>query len=242
MPVKVNILKLQGLSPGYNKPLLNSVNLELTCGLTGVIGNNGKGKSTLLKSICGLQLHLAGKILLNGSDLHAMDQSERSRLVSFCFSSGSVSFPVTAWEVVTMGRYPYINNWAVLGDADKHIVIGAMQACGIYELKDRMMSELSDGERQKVFIAKLLAQQTPVMLFDEPTAFLDYASKKLFFSVMKEAAHENGRIVLISSHDIEFLSTYADSLLMLTDEGAYVYGSVAEVTQNTYFKSNFTRQ
>lgn len=169
-----------------------------------------------------------------------MPGTERARLLSFNFSSNTVSFPISVFELVSMGRYPYANQWAGLSAEDVKIVKEALELCGITAFAQRKVNALSDGERQKAFIAKSLAQQTPVMLFDEPTAFLDYASKKYFFNLIKNLAREQGKIILVSSHDIDFLTAYADHLLMIRDDEAVIDGPAKEIVNASYFKMHFT--
>ncbi len=234
-------LKLESLSLGYDKPLLQHVSASFGVGLTGVIGNNGKGKTTLFKCLSGLLRTRGGKVFFNEKDLLKLDGRSKAEIISFNSSSNPVSFPITVFELVSMGRYPYLNQWAGLGAEDEKIVNEALEICGISAFKNKMVNALSDGERQKAFIAKSIAQQTPVMLFDEPTAFLDYASKKHFFSLAKELALKQGKIILISSHDIDFLTSYADSLLMIEDDETVVTGSTAEVMATSYFKTHFTK-
>jgi iron complex transport system ATP-binding protein len=237
---KANILRLDNFSVGYRAPLLKIASAFFEPGITGIIGNNGKGKTTLLRSLSGLLPPLTGAATLNGKDILAMPGTGRAQLLSFNFSSNLVSFPISVYELVSMGRYPYINQWAGLSDEDSKIVNESMELCGISVFAQRKVSALSDGERQKAFIAKSLAQQTPVMLFDEPTAFLDYTSKKYFFNLMKNLAEGRGKIILVSSHDIDFLTTYASRLLMIQDDEAVISGTTQEVISERYFKMHFT--
>lgn len=235
-----NKLIIEKAAIGYDQPILNDLSVEFAPGtLTGIIGNNGKGKTTLLKTVCGLQLPLSGHVLFNKSNIHQASAHQRARIFGMTFSSGYVGFPVTVRELVSMGRYPYLNHWATLSAEDLRIVEETMDRCGIRFLEDKPITGLSDGERQKAFIAKLLAQRAPVMLLDEPTAFLDYRSKKDFFHLMKEIA-ATGTIVIVSSHDIEFLCSFADNLVMLNDEGDITQGKVIEITNTPYFQTHFT--
>ncbi len=237
-----NTFQAQNYSIGYDVPVLQNISLKFSSpGVVGIIGNNGKGKTTLLKSLCGLLKPSAGKIIFNDTDIYGITNAERAKLVSLSFSSNHISFPISVYELVCMGRYPYTNHWAGLNQNDKLIIDEALELCRIKEFKDKFITGLSDGEKQKVFIAKLIAQQTPVMLFDEPTAFLDYSSKKYFFQLMQKIATEQQKIILISSHDIDFLTAYTDELVMIEDDETVVCGTTSEVTQSTYFKTHFTR-
>ncbi|MGZ3867418.1 MAG: ABC transporter ATP-binding protein [Bacteroidia bacterium] len=234
---------LQSLSVGYEKPLLKDLSLSVSdfSGIIGLIGNNGKGKTTLLKTISGLLEPLSGEILFDGKNVSELSMTDRAQIISFGLSSNHVSFPVTVYELISMGRYPYNNHWAKLTEHDEQIIADAIELCRIKGLRSNFITSLSDGERQKVFIAKTIAQQTPLILFDEPTAFLDYGSKKEFFRSMQNLAKEQGRVILISSHDIDFLTAYADHLLMIEDTGAVVFDMTKNITEGNYFRTTFTK-
>ncbi len=238
-----HILQLQNLCVGYGKPLLQNVSISLQspC-LVGIIGNNGKGKTTLLKNSAGLQKPLSGQILFNEKNIFETSAAERSKIVSLGFAANHITFPISVFELVSMGRYPYNNHWAGLSKADEEIISESIDLCGIKSLQHNFVTSLSDGERQKAFIAKNLAQQTPVMLFDEPTAFLDYASKKHFFQTMKNLAEEQQKIILISSHDIDFLTTYTNGLLMIEDDETVLYDKTSQIMQTEYFNTHFTKR
>jgi iron complex transport system ATP-binding protein len=238
-----HILSLQQVSVGYAQPLLQNVSIDFKSpGLIGIIGNNGKGKTTLLKNLSGLQKPLSGKIIFDQKNIFDLSAAERAKIVSFSFASSHISFPISVYELVSMGRYPYNNHWAGLSETDKEIISNAIDLCGIKNLQNKFVTSLSDGERQKTFIAKTIAQQTPVILFDEPTAFLDYASKKYFFQTMKSIAIEQRKIILISSHDIDFLTTYADDLLMIEDDETVLYDQTEKIMRSEYFNTHFTKK
>lgn len=237
-----NIFQTQNYSVGYDEPVLQNISLKFSSpGVAGIIGNNGKGKTTLLKSLCGLLKPGTGKIIFNETDIYRITNAERAKLISLNFSSNNISFPISVYELVSMGRYPYTNHWAGLNKNDKEIIDEALELCQVKQFKDKFITGLSDGEKQKVFIAKLIAQQTPVMLFDEPTAFLDYSSKKYFFQLMKKISIEQQKIILISSHDIDFLTAYTDELVMIEDDETVICGSTEEIMKSDYFKAHFTR-
>lgn len=234
---------LKDLSVGYDRPLLQNLTLSVTdfSGIIGLIGNNGKGKTTLLKTISGLLEPLSGEILFDEKNVTGLTMTDKARLISFGLSSNHVSFPVSAYELISMGRYPYNNHWAKLTVEDEQVIENAIELCGIKELQSKFVTSLSDGERQKVFIAKTIVQQTPLILFDEPTAFLDYGSKKQFFRSMQALAKEQGKIILISSHDIDFLTAFADNLLMIGDNGTVIFDMTKNIMEGNYFKTTFTK-
>lgn len=189
---------------------------ELTC----LLGTNGVGKSTLLRTIAGLQPALAGEVLLCGADgePHAVDslsKGEMSRLVSVVLTEHPDVHHFSVEQMVAMGRLPYTGFFGSLHDADREVVALSLRAVGLEGMARREFDALSDGERQKVMIAKALAQQTPVILLDEPTAFLDYPSKVETMKMLRQLAAETDRIVVLSTHDLGLAHTYADRLLTL---------------------------
>lgn len=191
---------------------------ELTC----LIGANGVGKSTLLRTLAGFQPPLEGKILIkeqrNGltlKDLHHLPSHELSRLVSVVLTTKPDVTNLTIQEMVGMGRTPYTGFWGTLGTEDKAIVEEAMHKVGISHLASRMIQTLSDGERQKVMIAKALAQQTPVIFLDEPTSFLDFPSKVEILQMLRNLAKELQKTIFLSIHDVELALQLADKLWLM---------------------------
>lgn len=140
-----------------------------------------------------------------------------SRLVSVVLTEKTDVSHITVGEMVGMGRMPYTGFWGRLADADRLVVAEALRDAGVSSLAGRDIATLSDGERQKVMIAKAQAQQTPVVLLDEPTAFLDYPSKVHMMRLLAQMAHEGGKIVLLSTHDLDIALRHADRLLTMDD-------------------------
>ena len=146
---------------------------ELTC----LLGPNGAGKSTLLRTLAGFQPSLGGSIDIDGMDIKSYKSKDLARLISVVLTDNSNIKNMTAYDVIAMGRAPYTGFWGKLKETDKKFVEKSLEWVGISELAKRKMQTLSDGERQKVMIAKSIAQDTPIIFMDEPTAFLDYPSK-----------------------------------------------------------------
>ena len=186
-----------------------------------LVGRNGVGKSTLLRSLSGLQPPLSGDVLLGGSSIASYSHKALARLVSVVTTRDVPVPSMTSWEVVALGRSPYTQFWGKLSPADKEIVDRSIDITGISPLASRRVGSLSDGERQKVMIAKAIAQETPVILLDEPTAFLDYPSKVSTLSLLSRLAREMGRTILVSTHDVEHALRLSDEVLLLQKEGLY---------------------
>ncbi|HXD93336.1 MAG TPA: ABC transporter ATP-binding protein [Bacteroidia bacterium] len=236
-----NTLKLQNVSIGHTgNVLIENISLQIQAPcLIGLIGNNGCGKTTLLKTISGLQKRITGNISFKEQEISALSNKEVSKIITFGFAFNSSTFPISVYELVSMGRYPYINNMATLSEADHKIVVAAIDALGIFYLKDKLITAISEGERQKAYIAKALAQQTPVLLLDEPTAFLDYTSKKQFFKTIKENVAAQNVITIVSSHDIDFLSRNADYLIMIQDDKKVEFEKTEAIMTTNYFSTHF---
>lgn len=193
--------------------------------MTCLIGSNGIGKSTLLKTLTGFLPKLGGRLLLDGREIDGLTTRERSKLISIVLTYKPDVQNLSVTEMVGMGRMPYTGFWGKLGVEDQTIVAQSIEMVGITKLKDRMIQTLSDGERQKVMIAKALAQQTPIILLDEPTAFLDFRSKVEMLQLLHRLAVETDKVIFLSTHDLELVLRLADSLVELDGSGLHVVES-----------------
>nr|WP_311455462.1 ABC transporter ATP-binding protein [uncultured Prevotella sp.] len=210
------VISLSQLSVGYSlsHPVISDINLELRSGqLACLIGENGIGKSTLLKTLTGFLPKLKGSLLLGNRDIESFSQRELARQVSIVLTQKPDVQNLTIEEIIGLGRSPYTGFFGRLRAKDRKVVDDAIATMGIEKLRGRMIQTLSDGERQKVMIAKALAQETPVILLDEPTAFLDFPSKAETFQSLQRMAHERDKLILLSTHDLELAVRFADSLL-----------------------------
>lgn len=200
-------------------PLDGTLNAKsLVC----LIGSNGLGKSTLLRTLAGLQPALSGRVEWHYKglveDCTRLSAERRAQFFSIVLTDKPDVMNLTAREVVAMGRMPYTGFFGKLTKEDEAIVAQAMALTDTAAFADRDLSTLSDGERQKVMIARAIAQQTPVMLLDEPTAFLDYESKHATMAMLRDIAHDMGKLVLVSTHDLDIARRYTDRFITL-DEG-----------------------
>ena len=215
-------ITLSHLSVGYKigHAVVSDINLTLQSGkLASLIGANGVGKSTLLKTLTGFLPKLEGSLLLDGKDISEFSQRALAQQISIVLTQKPDVQNLTVEEIVGLGRSPYTGFFGKLHANDQQIVDESITAVGIEKLKNRMIQTLSDGERQKVMIAKALAQQTPVIFLDEPTAFLDFSSKVETFQLLQRMAHEMGKLVLLSTHDLELAVRFSDTLLQVNGDG-----------------------
>lgn len=215
------MIELKNLSTGYGRHTVSrNLNATLQSGrLTCLLGPNGVGKSTLLRTLCGFQPPLEGRMEMDGKDMAQLSRKEMSRSIGVVLTERPDVTDMRASDMVALGRTPYTGFWGRLGKEDRNRVDEAMQLVGITHLAHRMIHTLSDGERQKVMIAKALAQQTPVILLDEPTAFLDFPSKVETMRLLHRLAHESGKTVFLSTHDLETAIQLSDDLWLLSADG-----------------------
>jgi iron complex transport system ATP-binding protein len=227
--MKAVAVSLEGLTVGYGRrpgrPVVSDISQTLVPGsFACLVGENGCGKSTLLRTMAGMQRPLSGRVLLDGRDIARLGVGERARLVAVVLTDPVDSGYLTVRDLVGFGRYPYLDWRARLGERDAAVAERAMKKVGIDALAAERMDRLSDGERQKALIARALAQDTGVMLLDEPTAFLDAPRKIEIVSILRDIAVDEGKAVLMSTHDIELALRFADRLWTVS-EGAVVSGA-----------------
>ena len=224
-------ITLSSLSIGYrvkggDKVVARGVDVALRAGeLTCLIGANGAGKSTLLKTLAGFLPKLGGSIYIKGKEISGYDQKEMSRLVGVVLTARPEAMNMTVEDIVSLGRTPYTGFWGRLDADDTRIVAESMGQVGISGLARRTASTLSDGERQKMMIAKALAQQTPIILLDEPTAFLDYPSKVETMLLLARLSHDTGKTIFMSTHDLELALQTADTLWLMAGDGKVAAGT-----------------
>ena len=215
---------LHNLSIGYQnkgneKVVASGLNAAIHRGeLTCLLGRNGIGKSTLLRTLSAFQPALDGEVMMDTMSLTTLTDKERSRLIGIVLTEKPDVQNMTIEELVGMGRSPYTGFWGTLDSDDKAIVDEAIRLVGVESLKGRMIHTLSDGERQKVMIAKALAQQTPIIYLDEPTAFLDFPSKVEMMQLLRRLANDEQKTIFLSTHDVELSLQLADCIWLMEPE------------------------
>lgn len=230
------MLELRNLYIGYADDTKRSIvaetlNASLPRGvLACLIGANGVGKSTLMRTMAAFQPPLRGEVCIDGKLVADYSAKELSEKIGVVLTERNMSADLTVEEVVGLGRIPYTTFWGTLTQADRRIVDEALAWVAIEELRYRKLHQLSDGERQKVMIAKALAQQTPVIFLDEPTAFLDYPSKIAMMQLLRRLAHEQHKLILLSTHDLEIAFQTADYIWLLQQDGLQT-GTLDELSQ-----------
>ena len=205
---------------------------ELTC----LLGANGVGKSTLLRTLSAFQPKTSGEILFAEEDkqsreISEMSDKELSRKIGVVLTEKPDVRNMTVRELVSLGRSPYTGFWGTYSEEDLQIVDESISLVGIEPLSKRMVHTLSDGERQKVMIAKALAQQTPVIYLDEPTAFLDYPSKVEVLQLLRLISRQAGKTIFLSTHDVELALQLADKIWLMTRETGMTIGTPRQLAQ-----------
>ena len=219
-----NILQTKNLSIGYTskkevKTIATDISIYLNKGkLITLIGGNGIGKSTLLRTITAIQKPISGEVFLNEKDIFSMDNSDLAQQQSLVLTDKLPSSNLTVWELIALGRQPYTNWIGTLSEVDINKINKAVQLTNIEHLTEKKHYEISDGQLQKVLIARALAQDTGLIILDEPTTHLDLFHKVSVFKLLQKLAHESEKCILFSTHDIDLAIQLSDEMIVMTKE------------------------
>ena len=219
------ILRCSGLSVGYQKPVLANVDLDFGRGqFIALLGPNGAGKTTLLRTLSRHLKPLAGKIEILGQDLHAMSALDLARAVAVCLTDNAKPPLLSVAEFVALGRYPHTGFMGRLSSHDTAVVDRALTSVAAGDLAGRLVEQLSDGERQKVVLARALAQEPKLMLLDEPTAHLDLKHRIEVMGILRNLCRDSGLTVVASLHDIDIAAKVADRVVLVQQGGISDFG------------------
>ena len=223
-------LAARDLSAGYDgRIVLAGIDLELHAGeLVAVLGANGTGKSTLLRALAGTLGLLAGTVLVQGQPLGGLSRREVAQRVGVVPQESEVAFGFTVREVVAMGRAPHQSGLMLTAPRDEALIAKALDACDLGELAARRVSDLSGGERRRVTIARALAQDTAILLLDEPAAFLDVRHALTLFEIVRREISERNLACLAVVHDLSQAARFADRVVLLADGKIAAQGSIEE--------------
>ena len=227
------MIRLENISLGYGaRRLLEGVTTRFEAGtLTALIGRNGAGKSTLLRALAGLEPLQAGAITIGGQSIAQLDGAEAARRVAFVATDKVRIANLPCEDLVALGRAPYTNWIGRLQDVDREIVADALAKVGMSDFARKTMDRMSDGECQRVMIARALAQQTPVILLDEPTAFLDMPNRYELCRLLQRLAHDEQKAIIFSTHELDIASKMCDSIALI-DTPHLLHQSAAEMAAN----------
>ena len=244
-----SVLDLQDLSIGYPGPhrtehvVSSGINVSLrSAELVCLLGPNGAGKSTLPRTIAAMQPPLHGAVLLGGKNVHSLPKLELARTLSVVLTERITVGMLTAYEVVALGRSPYTGWSGTLRNHDHKVVEESIRAVDAAHLANRFVSELSDGERQKIMLARALAQEPQVMILDEITAFLDLPRRVEIMRILHDLAHKRDRAILLSTHDLDLALATADRVWLLPRGKPLVVGGPEDLVLNGQFSSAFASE
>ncbi|WP_338973795.1 ABC transporter ATP-binding protein [Fusobacterium vincentii] len=223
-----NILEVKNISysVGENR-ILKDISFKCQSGeIIGIIGPNGSGKTTLLKTINGINSISSGDILLNGKSIKEYDEKELARDISFMNQNTNIEFDFPCIDIVVLGRYPYLERFQEYSKKDIELAEKYMKLTNTYKFKDKSILQLSGGERQRVLFAKILTQESQVILLDEPTASLDMRYEE---DLLKEVSKEKDKIVILVIHNLRTAIKYCSRLILLSGGNIIKDGTVEEV-------------
>ena len=217
------MIQLKDLTLGYEqRTLLEKVSAHITGGqLVALLGRNGTGKSTLLRAVMGLEKPQNGEIILHGNNIASLKPEELARNISFVTTDKVRIANLRCRDVVALGRAPYTNWIGRMQDADREIVAWSLASVGMSDYARRTMDKMSDGECQRIMIARALAQSTPVILLDEPTSFLDLPNRYELCLLLRKLTQKEGKCILFSTHDLDIALSLCDTIMLIDNPQLY---------------------
>lgn len=235
------MIRFQSLSLGYgSRILIDSLSATVKRGeLTALVGRNGTGKSTLLRAIAGLGERKGGDILLGDRSIDTLSTAELATMVAFVTTDKVRIANLRCRDVVALGRAPYTNWIGRMQEQDEEIVMRSMELVGMSDYADKTMDRMSDGECQRIMIARALAQQTPIILLDEPTAFLDMPNRYELCTLLQRLAHEEQKSILFSTHELDIALALCDSIALISPPQLHLLPT-EEMVKSGYIEKLFT--
>ncbi len=211
------MIKLNDITLSFgSRTLIENASAHFECGrMTALLGRNGTGKSTLLRAIASLGEVQGGAIEIGGKDLRDLSNADLARMIAFVNTERVMVEAMTAYDLVAVGRSPYTDWSGKLRSGDHEVIERSIRIAGVEHLADRYVDTLSDGECQRVMIAKALAQDTPAILLDEPTSYLDMPNRYELCTLLGRLAHEEHKCVLFSTHELDIALTLSDSIALV---------------------------
>ena len=235
------MIRFQSLSLGYgSRILIDSLSATVKRGeLTALVGRNGTGKSTLLRAITGLGERIRGDILLGNKSIDSLSTAELATMVAFVTTDKVRIANLRCRDVVALGRAPYTNWIGRMQEQDEETVMRSMELVGMSDYADKTMDRMSDGECQRIMIARALAQQTPIILLDEPTAFLDMPNRYELCTLLQRLAHEEQKCILFSTHELDIALALCDSIALISPPQLHLLPT-EEMVKSGYIEKLFT--
>ncbi len=217
---------------GAARRAVDDVSIDIQQGqFAAIIGPNGSGKSTLIRAMLSALPLDAGQVLFEERDVATFSRSDLARRIGAVTQIEEMPFPVSVRELVATGRYPHLGAWRAEGEVDRRAVHDALARCDVVEMADRSIADVSGGERQRARIARALAQEPRTLVLDEPTASLDIAHEMSVFELLRSLARDEGRTVIVATHNLNLAARYADIMLLMRVGTTAALGTPTEVMQ-----------
>ena len=234
--------KTEGLSVGYHKkPIIKDIEIGLEKGeILTLIGPNGAGKSTVLKSIAKQLAIIAGTIYLDEQSVESMSGTELSQNMAVVLTEKLRTEMMTCEDVVATGRYPYTGRFGILSESDRKVVKEAMELVHVTAIKDQDFTQISDGQRQRVMLARAICQEPEIIILDEPTSYMDVKYKLEFLSILQEMRKKKGLTVIMSLHELELAERVSDKILCIDGKCVDRFGKPEEVFEQGYISKLFS--
>lgn len=232
----VDVVKTDNLTVGYkNKKIISDINFSVKKGeIVTLIGSNGCGKSTLLRTLAGQQKALGGNIFIGDREIKEYNEIELAKKLSILLTDRVMPLLMTAYDVVCSGRYPYTGRLGILSAEDHERVEEVMELTGITGLRDELFSELSDGQRQRVMLARALSQEPDILIMDEPMTFLDIKYKRELSDIIMKLRDEKNLTMIISLHELHIIKKFTDRVICVKDGKIDKTGSPDEILEDNY--------
>lgn len=226
-----SLLRADNLTVGYGKKaIVENINMSAKIGeIVSLIGPNGAGKSTLLRTLSGQISPIVGQVTIDGIDISKIPADELSKKIAVLFTGDAIREKINCFEVISMGRYPYTGFLGRLSKGDIRIVQEAMKITETEELRDNDFNKISDGQRQRVLLARALCQEPKLLLLDEPTTFLDVKYRLEFLSLLKTLAVKKGFAVVLSLHELDMARQISDEIICIKDHKIVKSGTSEEI-------------
>lgn len=234
-----SVICTKNLGIGYDSTIVSDIDISVDMGQIAVlIGKNGTGKTTLIKTLSGIINKKAGEIYLGDKEISRVSYADRAKYIATVLTEKSYA-DYTCEEMISMGRYPYTNSFGALSDEDREKIKAAMIYTDTVEIKDRSFLKISDGQRQRVLLARAICQEPKLLLLDEPTSFLDVKYKIEFLRLLKKLSSEMGFAVIMSLHELDMSKQIADMIICMGDERIDKIGTPDEIFKDGYIKKLF---
>ncbi len=235
------IISINNLSIGYDKKIIQKdINLTLLEGkMVCLVGKNGCGKSTLLRTLVGLQKMISGEVLIQDKPLKELAQQERAEMIALVLTERPKIMHATVWDMVKMGQMPFSKWYQKFSKSSLKKVESALSRVNMLDKKERFINELSDGEFQRVMIAKALAQDTPIIILDEPTAHLDLINRVETMILLQKLAKETHKTIIVATHELNLALQTSDKIWLMTDTNGILAGTPDRLIESNELKSLF---